>query len=71
MTKADLLPQILLLAPEDRWSLIDDIRESLTGDEQLSPEQLAELDRRLQAVEGEPVTGDSWDVVLARLRARP
>jgi len=57
---------------EDRLNLIEELWESvLNGDSNagLTPEQEAELDRRLDLQEADPKRGSSLEEVEARIRA--
>jgi putative addiction module component (TIGR02574 family) len=49
---------------EDIWDSIAEVPESLS----LTDEQVAELDRRLDAHHQNPSSGSPWEVVLGRIR---
>jgi putative addiction module component (TIGR02574 family) len=51
---------------EDIWDSIASVPESL----QLSEEQKAELDKRLDAYHNDPGKGSPWDMVRERIRGR-
>lgn len=51
---------------EDIWDSIAEVPESV----ELSDEQKAELDRRLEAYHRNPDEGSPWAVVRERIRAR-
>jgi putative addiction module component (TIGR02574 family) len=56
------------LTPEEKLELIDDLWRSLEpGDLSLTPEQKAELDRRLDRLEREGPQGVPWEVVRAEM----
>jgi putative addiction module component (TIGR02574 family) len=74
MTKSHLLTEILRLRPQDRQALIRDAIDSLPEeyaiDPDLTPEQSAELDRRLDDYIKDPSKGKSWEQVNARVHAK-
>jgi putative addiction module component (TIGR02574 family) len=73
MTKAELLSQITSLPVEDRLSIILDLESQLPLQERttdLSPEEIGELQRRLDAYRANPQRGSSWEDVSARIRDR-
>jgi putative addiction module component (TIGR02574 family) len=49
---------------EDIWDSIAEVPESLC----LTDDQMAELDRRLDAYHQDPTNGSPWKVVLNRIR---
>jgi putative addiction module component (TIGR02574 family) len=60
------------LSVEERLSLIGELWDSVLDgrdDVELTPEQEAELDRRLDLQEADPKRGSSWEEVKARIRA--
>jgi putative addiction module component (TIGR02574 family) len=59
------------LSIEDREQLIDELYESLASDEpDLSPEVLAEINRRIAEIDAHPETLKTRTEVEATLRAR-
>ncbi|HTX49354.1 MAG TPA: addiction module protein [Caulobacteraceae bacterium] len=69
MTVADLVIEDLTV--EEKLKLIEKLCESLDGaDVGLTPAQMAELDRRLDASEDGSDPAEPWDVVEARIRKR-
>lgn len=69
------LTELLKLPPSDRaelamalWASLDDA--SRGTELALTPEQIAELDRRLAEHQGNPATAPSWDEVEKTLRER-
>ncbi len=59
------------LSPEERMSLIEELWESLSANEEQVPvteAQKADLDKRLEAFQTNPQTGSSWEEVKARLK---
>ena len=61
------------LSVAERIQLAEDLWDSIaadTADVPLTDAQRAELDRRLADLERDPVAGESWDVVRARLQDR-
>ena len=68
-----LLEQVLKLPRAERRKLADDIYDSLdaSGDEViLTPEQKAELERRLEDFERNPGGNYSWEEIEAEALAR-
>ena len=55
-----------ILLVEDIWDSIAEVPEAL----QLTSEQQAELDRRLDAYHQDPTAGSPWTDVLGRIRSR-
>ena len=61
------------LSVSERIQLAEDLWESITeegADVPLTDAQKAELDRRLDDLEGNPDAGEPWEVVRARLYER-
>ena len=62
---------ISALSTEQKLELIDDLWASLAADEfELTDEQRAELDRRLDRLEREGPTGTPWESVRAEMTSR-
>jgi putative addiction module component (TIGR02574 family) len=62
--------EILKLSIAERIQLVEDIWDSIAAEPKslpLTPEQAAELDRRLSDAEASPGTGRPWSEVKARL----
>jgi putative addiction module component (TIGR02574 family) len=58
----------------ERILLVEEIWDSIVADEgsvEITPEQRAELDRRLAAHDAAPDEGSSWDEVRSRLQGNP
>ena len=78
MNKAILLDELIQLSPLERLDIADKLWDSVhppgsarPGDiVVLTDEQMAELDRRLEAHKRHPERAQPWDVVRARLWAR-
>ena len=73
MNKATLLAEILQLPENEQRELIGEVQESLSGepdDFELTDDQNAELDRRIEEHERDPSRAIPWEVVRDRLRAR-
>lgn len=72
MSKATLRAELLDLPPEERLKLGEDLWESLIDDENWmpTPEQLAEVRRRLAEYQRNPAIAVSAERVLERLRSR-
>jgi len=72
MNRQDLLSEIRNWPVEDRVSLVEDIWQSIEGEEQyldLTPEQRKELKRRLEECKTNPPPAYSWDEFVAKIRA--
>lgn len=50
MTKEEIISQVRSMPPRQRAELIDDLRQ-IVDDDELTPEQIAEVRRRAQAVD--------------------
>lgn len=69
MTNSKL--DVRALSAEERLSLIEQIWDSLEADDvPLTEAQRAELDRRVEQMESDPVRGIPWEDVLDRIRGR-
>ena len=61
------------LSPEARMSLIEELWESLSANEEQVPitdAQKADLDKRLAAFRADPKAGATWEEVKARLKGQ-
>jgi len=60
------------LSPAERIQLAQDLWDSIPEQDapELTPEQVAELERRLDEAESTPGSGSTWAEVRERLRAR-
>jgi putative addiction module component (TIGR02574 family) len=65
----NILKEALKLPDPEKLELIEDLWESLNNPEkiQLSNEQKAELDRRLESHYNNPKSGSSWEEVKSRI----
>lgn len=73
MTVDALLEAAKKLAPAERIRLVEQVWDSVAEEEPpiaLSPEQQAELDRRLDRLEREGPSGVAWETLKQELRAR-
>jgi putative addiction module component (TIGR02574 family) len=71
MSKPDI--DIASLTPDERLSLLEELWDSLASTPEavpLTPDQGAELDRRLDELDAEGPVGIPWDEVLSRIRSR-
>jgi putative addiction module component (TIGR02574 family) len=69
MSAAEILEQIEQLPPDERLAVAEMVWEKY-GDFELTPEQSAELDRRLADFEKNPHDGIPWEQVEAKLNKR-
>jgi len=70
MTRTNLLTEVMHLPVADRLALVREILESVDREtlaDDLTPEQRAELRRRLQAYRADPSRGVPWEQVFADL----
>jgi putative addiction module component (TIGR02574 family) len=72
MNKATLLAEIMQLTPKERQELADELLAAVAEDDDfaLTPEQMAEIDRRLEEHDRDPGSATPWEEVRDRLRAR-
>ncbi len=72
---AELLEQIQQLTPTQQLALIGEIARGLEqraeDDDDLSPEQRAELEESSRAANANPREGSDWPTVRARLLSTP
>lgn len=65
-----VLEAVRSLSVEEQARLVDLIQDGLNDDPDLTPELMAELDRRIADAKANPKDGVPWEVVLAEARAR-
>ena len=73
MSLAARIPEIDQLGVVERLQLIEEIWDSISDLEEVAEipqSHKDELDRRLAAMEADPLAGSSWEEVQARLRKR-
>ncbi len=78
MNKTVLLEELMQLSPSERLDIADKLWDSVhppgsarRGDiVVLTPDQMAEIDRRLEEHQRNPGRAQPWDAVRARLWAR-
>jgi putative addiction module component (TIGR02574 family) len=70
-----MLPQeIQKLSTSEKLQLVQDLWDDIATHPEglsLSPEQEAELDRRLTVHENDPLAGIPWDQALQKLKSKP
>ncbi len=71
MSATEILEQIRRLPPEEQHEIAEKIREELGElDDELTPEQVAELDRRAEDALKNPGRGTPIEEVSAEIRKR-
>lgn len=72
MNKATLLAEIMQLTPQERRDLVEKLCVAVEEDDAfaLTPEQKAEIDRRIAEHERDPSRAIPWEEVRQHLRAR-
>lgn len=71
MTAAEILERIRNLPESERRELVRQILDEFTEyDDELTPEQIAELDRRAEEFSRNPESGIPWEQVQAELHER-
>lgn len=72
MNKATLLAEIMQLTPKERRDLVEELCAVVEEDEAfaLTPEQMAEIDRRIAEHDRDPSSAIPWEEVRDRLLAR-
>ena len=69
MSATEILEQIRRLSPEEQYELVQKVREEFSDDE-LTPEQIAELDRRAEDALKNPGRGKPVEQVFAEIQER-
>lgn len=57
------------LSPDERAELVDGLM-ALSPDDDLSPDDVAEIERRALRAREQPAGGEAWETVRDRLRTR-
>lgn len=71
MSAVEILAQIRKLSKDEQIDLFEHLRDELDMvDEDLTPEQAAELDRRAEELLKNPETGIPWETVKAEAKER-
>lgn len=71
MSATEILEQIRRLSPEEQQAIAEKIREEFSEvDDGVTPEQIAELERRAAEVRAHPERGIPWETVRAELYSR-
>jgi putative addiction module component (TIGR02574 family) len=69
MSKAEILDELRRMPKDERHEVIEAIEmEFVDSDEDLSPEQIAELERRGAEARAHPERGIPWETVRSELR---
>jgi putative addiction module component (TIGR02574 family) len=68
MSATEIVEQIRKLPPEERREVIEHLRDEFAEvDDELTPEQAAELDRRVEEFRKNPKAGVPWEQVRAKI----
>ena len=73
MTSSMLRKEILRLSTAEKLELVEEIWDSIPGDDEAlppTPEQRADLDRRLAEADADPNGGVPWEEARERIRQR-
>ena len=71
MNAAELLEQIRQLPEDERREIVQQILDEFTEfDDELTPEQIAELERRADELRKHPERGIPWEQVRADVRKK-
>lgn len=73
MTSKALRKEILDLSIQEKIELVQDLWDSIPVEDEaleLTPEQLADLEQRIEEANADPDAGSSWDAVRERIRPR-
>jgi putative addiction module component (TIGR02574 family) len=70
MSATEIVEQFRKLPPEEQRVAFEQIREVVGDDEELTPEQIAELDRRAEDALKNPGRGTPIEEVSAEIRQR-
>ncbi len=71
MSASEILEQIRRLPPTEQYAVAEKVWEEFGGnDDELTPDQIAELDRRLADFEKNPRAGIPLEQVKAEMRQR-
>ena len=71
MTSSEILERIRSLPESERRELVQQILDEFTEyDDELTPEQIAELERRAEEFRKNPQSGIPWEQVRAEMHER-
>jgi putative addiction module component (TIGR02574 family) len=71
MSAAEILEQIRRLPPAEQYEVAEKVRQEFgDGDDELTAEQIAELERRAEEMRRHPERGIPWETVQAELHER-
>jgi putative addiction module component (TIGR02574 family) len=70
ITRDDILAAAKAMTPAERYDLIEDLRQILDDHEEFTPEQLAELRRRVEASDRGEMKSVPVDEAVAELRSK-
>jgi putative addiction module component (TIGR02574 family) len=64
------MPELRTLSPSDKLALVTELWDDLASNPEdipITPEQIAEVDRRLEEYRKNPDLGSTWEEVKARI----
>ena len=64
------MPELRTLSPSDKLALVTELWDDLASNPEdipITPEQIAEVDRRLEEYRKNPGIGSTWEEVKARI----
>ena len=67
------MPELRTLSPSDKLALVTELWDDLASNPEdipITPEQIAEVDRRLEEYRKNPDLGSPWEEVKARILGR-
>jgi putative addiction module component (TIGR02574 family) len=70
MGVSEIIEKIRALPPEERREVVERIEIEFAVDDELTPDQIAELDRRAEEARKNPQAGKPWEQVRDEMRKR-
>lgn len=70
MSAIEILLQIRQLPPQEQREVFEQLRDDFDDNDELAPEQIAELERRAAEARAHPERGIPWETIRAEMFAR-